>query len=675
MTIGNRASHGWALCEPVTKPLPQEEWDRRAEARGVRWLGPVVRAADPAPAECVTCGYRWDVRPNSIQRGTGCPRCAGKLKVSQDEWDRRAAALRLRWLAPVRRRDENTPAECMTCGHHWSPRPNNVSIGHGCPKCAGAVPLTPEEWDERAAALQIEWRGPPAQRRERRAARCTACGYEWATTHAAVAHGQGCPRCAGQLPDPEEWHRRAAARGITWLEEPTRATHRTPARCEVCGHEWHTTPTYLLKGGCPTCGKRKMWESRERLSQGEWDRRAMGSGLIWLEPVRLAMEAAAARCLTCGYEWKPKPNNVQQGKGCPKCAGVAPVTQDEWDERAEAAGVAWLSPVANKRNPTPARCLACGHEWAPWPDGIARGHGCPRCSGLLVTQEEWEQRAAARNVRWREPVRRGDEPTPAECRTCGYEWSARPSGIAAGRGCPRCGGTLPITPDEYDRRAAAVGIRWLDTPQSVTTRTPAVCLTCDYEWDALPDTVTQGGGCPRCGGRLRITQEEWDARAALVNVEWLDDVPNADTRTLARCTTCDHEWMASPDSIRNGSACPACATHGFDITAPADLYLVARGVGHLMKVGIAGYGTRRVALHEGRGWSKLGSWRFPVGLQAAEAERAVLAWWRERGATFAVRDAVPFGDGYTEAVHIGRVDVPDTLEFIAGLLARQQAAA
>lgn len=410
-----------------------------------------------------------------------------------------------------------------------------------------------------------------------------------------------------------------------------------------------------------------MWGNRERPSQAEWDRRAAAVGLAWTEPVRRNSDPTAARCLTCGYEWRPRPGNVHTGRACPQCGGNLPLTPDEWDERAKAASVAWLTPVLNKRQPTPARCLRCGHKWSAWPDNVAKGHGCPDCAGRIVTQAEWDARAAEQNVRWRAPVRRGDVMVAAECITCGYEWATRPNGIAQGKGCPRCGGTLPITPEEYDRRAAAVGIRWLATPVSVTTNTPAVCLTCDYEWNALPDTVTHGGGCPRCGGRLKVTQEEWDARAALVDVEWLDQVRNANTRTRARCRVCDHQWMASPTAVQRGSACPACATHGFDLTAPADLYLIALGEGYLMKVGIAGYATNRVAIHEGRGWTKVGTWRFPVGLQAAEAERAVLSWWKERGAVFAIRDAVPYGDGYTETVNIGRVDIPETIAFIQSL--------
>ncbi len=95
------------------------------------------------------------------------------------------------------------------------------------------------------------------------------------------------------------------------------------------------------------------------------------------------------------------------------------------------------------------------------------------------------------------------------------------------------------------------------------------------------------------------------------------------------------------------------------------VYLLTYGIGHLMKVGITNTNGVRLDLHKGRGWEQ-GS--FERAADTRDVEWAVLSWWSDRGAWFADRDAVPAGDGFTETVHIGRVDVPDTVEFIAELL-------
>ncbi len=65
---------------------------------------------------------------------------------------------------------------------------------------------------------------------------------------------------------------------------------------------------------------------------------------------------------------------------------------------------------------------------------------------------------------------------------------------------------------------------------------------------------------------------------------------------------------------------------------------------------------------------QVATWSFKRGADAQHVEWAVLSWWSDCGAWFADRDAVPAGDGHTETVHIGRVDVPDTVAFIAEIL-------
>ncbi len=98
------------------------------------------------------------------------------------------------------------------------------------------------------------------------------------------------------------------------------------------------------------------------------------------------------------------------------------------------------------------------------------------------------------------------------------------------------------------------------------------------------------------------------------------------------------------------------------------MYLLTYGIGHLMKVGITNTNGRRLGMHASRGWEQVATWSFERGADARDVEWAVLSWWSDCGAWFADRDAVPASEGFTEAVHIGRVDVPDTVEFIAGLL-------
>jgi ribosomal protein S27AE len=92
------------------------------------------------------------------------------------------------------------------------------------------------------------------------------------------------------------------------------------------------------------------------------------------------------------------------------------------------------------------RC-ADGHEWNATPAHIAMGGWCPLCCGGNNPRSLEQMKALGKE--------RGGECLSKvyrrnECRlrwrcALGHTWSAAPSGIIAGRWCPRCGGSQPRT--------------------------------------------------------------------------------------------------------------------------------------------------------------------------------------------------------------------------------------
>jgi predicted nucleic acid-binding Zn-ribbon protein len=361
------------------------------------------------------------------------------------------------------------------------------------------------------------------------------------------------------------------------------------------------------------------------------------------------------------------------------------VSREEWDRRAAALGVEWVGeePVM-ALSPHAARCLACGHLWHPRPGNVTQGRGCPKCARRRQGRErlgsqEWDRRAAEVGIEWKDqpPELVGDKRL-ARCLSCATEWLADSRVVARrARGCLSCryqavADSLKLPRDEWDRRAGAAGIEWVgDGPVWAMRKREARCPTCGHEWRAMPDAVRLGVGCPACAPNAPVSREEWDRRAAAVGVEWVGEEPFSSAEPHpARCLACGWEFSPRPSNVGSGQGCPACAPRGFDPVAPATIYLIRHDAGPFMKVGITGAdpGTR-LTVHGRRGWEMLGTWAIPVGRDAVRIERLVVAWWRKRGATRCTRDEVPDGDGWTEAVHIGRVDEPATIAYIAELAA------
>ena len=309
----------------MPKRVSQKEWDERAAAVGLKWIGEVAGSQSRSPAVCTTCGYEWNAHPNVVTRGGGCPSCSGHAPVSQGQWDERAAAVEVEWLAEVESSRSKTPGRCKVCGHEWMCLPELLQRGSGCPECANVRRADsrryPQEvWDQRAAAVGMEWL-EPVKGSELVRARCLICGRVTAKSPSHVREGKGCRHCARNAPVSQEaWDERAAAIGADWLTPVEQTKTKAPIQCRGCDTIWEAIPGNVQQGqACPACADANKG-AYQILSQVEWETRAAAVGVEWLEKVTTSSVPTAARCIKCGFEWEPRPNNVARGAGCPVCA-------------------------------------------------------------------------------------------------------------------------------------------------------------------------------------------------------------------------------------------------------------------------------------------------------------------------------------------------------------------
>ena len=333
------------------------------------------------------------------------------------------------------------------------------------------LPVSPDEWDRRAAAQGCEWTAPVGPARIKVGIRCLTCGHEWKTRPQSVTQGRGCPRCrktqAARKQRKSQGQRdaEAAQLGLEWLASCERAGDHVPIRCLTCGHEWTSTPKAVRIGtGCPNCAGR-VGVTRRVVTPDELRRRASDVGAEWIEEYSNGTTPTGIRCLKCGHEWRARPSDVSKGAGCPKCANNLPITQERRNVEAAAVGAEWIERCSDSHTRAGLRCLTCSHEWKATPNSIRKGTGCPRCSGSVVTAEDWAARAAALDLRFREPVTRGTDEVKQECLKCGQIVTRRAEYVSQGFGCPSCAsyGYDPSAPSlvyllSDSRSGAKVGI-------------------------------------------------------------------------------------------------------------------------------------------------------------------------------------------------------------------------
>jgi hypothetical protein len=158
------------------------------------------------------------------------------------------------------------------------------------------------------------------------------------------------------------------------------------------------------------------------------------------------------------------------------------------------------------------------------------------------------------------------------------------------------------------------------------------CLRCEREVAPRLGHIRQGrGGCLACGvvqGGLkqRTLPEAAEAQLRAGGFEPLEPYPGlASVPWRCRCLTCGHETTAPLFKVRNGiGACSGCAGYGFDMTAPAVLYLLHHPHLGAVKVGITGH-PGRLLRFEQRGWNVQHALLLRTGAAAWVLERAVLS--------------------------------------------------
>lgn len=89
------------------------------------------------------------------------------------------------------------------------------------------------------------------------------------------------------------------------------------------------------------------------------------------------------------------------------------------------------------------------------------------------------------------------------CRSCGGEWEATPNHLLRGAGCPRCAGTRAVAPEDFVARVASLAptVEIVSSYVNARTRVRVRCGVCGNEWDPFPKSLLQGYGCPVCGRR------------------------------------------------------------------------------------------------------------------------------------------------------------------------------
>lgn len=222
---------------------------------------------------------------------------------------------------------------CKIDGYEWLARPTNILTGSGCPKCAGNIKRTHEDYilllSEKNPTVDVI--GKYIDATTPISHYCRKHQIYWDTSPYIALQGHGCPECCKEkirlkkrknhsqyIDDLYTLRNDIEVRGI-YIDSKTPILHY----CKIHNCEWMARPSNILNGdGCPICKSDKISKALtkdhlwyvEKLKLLHPDINVLDEYINNETPIRHF-------CKLHNYVWKASPYNVFRNMGCPKCTG------------------------------------------------------------------------------------------------------------------------------------------------------------------------------------------------------------------------------------------------------------------------------------------------------------------------------------------------------------------
>lgn len=220
-------------------------------------------------------------------------------------------------------------------------------------------------------------------------------------------------------------------------------------------------------------------------------------------------------CLVHDVFWYILPINALRGCGCAKCKTErshirSTKTHNKYVNEIESKkfNIIVLGEYINARTPILHKCKIDGHEWFASPTNILGSQGCPECSrrsrakSRLKTHEQYIQEVSikAPNIEVTEKYIDSRTKISHHCLICDYHWKTKPNNILNGCGCPICAGTAQKSHDDYLKQVSLINPEIIVLGEYINARTQILhkCKIDGCEWNAMPDKILHGQGCPQC---------------------------------------------------------------------------------------------------------------------------------------------------------------------------------
>lgn len=275
--------------------------------------------------------------------------------------------------------------------------------------------------------------------------------------------------------------------------------------------------------------------------------------------------------------------------------------------------------------------------------------------------------------------------TTVTCKLHG-DFQISPNNHQRGKGCVTCSKikrkntVTTFARNQFKEKAMAIHGDMIDFSKVkyVTAKTKTIFICPAHgEWEAIPDNILSGKGCPNCRAQKIIeanheksllAAKTFVARASKIHQDKYDysksEYRGSHVHVEIMCPDHGVFWQSPGNHLSQGNGCPDCSIFGYRTSKPGWLYLQTLD-DEFIKVGITNHTPERRMKEQSRN-SKLrhiivAKWYFEDGNIPLLIETQIK---REFECGVVLSDIMK--DGHSETMHIK--ELPSVLELIRLLL-------
>ncbi|MBP1931957.1 hypothetical protein [Ammoniphilus resinae] len=528
------------------------------------------------------CGFEYSVTPAHFLTGNRCPKCAGKMTRTTNQYKKEIFDLVGNDYAVLGEYEKAAKKILIchnSCGHMFDVSPNSFLRGSRCPKCWRLPKKTTEEFKKEIFSIvgdEYSVLGEYKGESKKVKIQHNVCGSVYEKEPSAfINRGERCRKCfrASSLEDFKNKVRELVQNEYIVLLEDTPyifLTKKVDMFHTTCGHHYKVTPANFLKGSrCPRCVF-KPDKTTEQFKQEVFD-------LVGVEYQVLSDYEGAGKKIKithfCGYEYEIRPIDFLKGRRCSKCqrkvaADKARRTHEQFlEEVKQLVGDEYtvIGKYSSVKEKVFMQHNQCGYKYSVTPSHFLGGTRCPNCFGKIkkstetfieevfnLVGDEYSVLGEYKTARKKIEVMHND---------CGYNYNVVPDAFLRGSRCPSCSGRISKTDEEFRKEfyeIAGVEYDLLSTYVNTNTSIKIKHNVCGYEYEVKPYNFLNGYGCGACAGVLKKDTDTFKKEVfKLVGDEYqvIGEYVGARSVVKMKHMPCGFEYDVIPTNFLRGKRC------------------------------------------------------------------------------------------------------------------------